>query len=257
VDDTLGACPRFRIVLVGKSGVGKSSLIANVFNIDKDKIDIAHDRAGHADIEDEYTSPENPRFILHDSMGFEPGSESNWEKVEKCLKKRQGYELPEKIHAIWFCGVTPRTGTRLLQTGDEKLLQLAKEFHIPIIAVFTKYDLLINQFFQEDPATAEEKALAFFDHSVKVLQEELVRLSIDLLVPCVKVSTEETNTKQTLINLTRLLVTSYETLSVNWRFFGSRLSRSMLARRSRFLSAKVLRSIGGISAKAAPSKARF
>jgi hypothetical protein len=114
-------------------------------------------------------------------MGFEPGSDGNWEKVQKCLKKRQGYELPEKIHAIWFCVVTPRTGTRLPQTGDEKLLQLAKEcdsgpfvawssayhrlVHIPIIAVFTKYDLLINQFFQEDPATAEEKALAFFAHS--------------------------------------------------------------------------------------------
>jgi len=84
------------------SGVGKSSLIANVFNIDNDKIDIAHDRAGHADVEDEYTSPENPRFILHDSMVFEPGSDGNWEKVQKCLKNRQGYELPEKIHAIWL-----------------------------------------------------------------------------------------------------------------------------------------------------------
>ena len=26
-----------------------------------------------------------------------------------------------------FCVVTPRTGTRLLQTGDEKLLKLAKK----------------------------------------------------------------------------------------------------------------------------------
>ena len=35
-------------------------------------------------------------------MGFEPGSEGNWEKVQDCLKTRQGYELPGKIHAIWW-----------------------------------------------------------------------------------------------------------------------------------------------------------
>jgi len=191
VDDTLGECPRFRIVLVGKSGIGKSSLIANIFNIDKDKIDIAHHQAGDADIEHEYTSLENPRFILHDSMGFEPGSNGNWEKVKKCLENRQGYKLPGKIHAIWFCVVTPRTGARLLQAGDEKLLQLAKEFQIPIIAVFTKYDLLINQFFQEDPETAEQMASASFDRSVKDLQQ-----SIDLSIPCVKVSTEDTSAKR-------------------------------------------------------------
>ncbi|KDR76572.1 hypothetical protein GALMADRAFT_66901 [Galerina marginata CBS 339.88] len=105
VDDTLGACPRFRIVL---SGIGKSSLIANIFNIDKGKIDIAHHRAGDANIDDEYTSAENPRFILHDSMGFEPGSNGNWEKVKMCLEKRQEYELPGKIHAIWWVQVAQR-----------------------------------------------------------------------------------------------------------------------------------------------------
>lgn len=35
-------------------------------------------------------------------MGFEPGSEGNWDKVQKFLKKRQGYRLPERIHAIWW-----------------------------------------------------------------------------------------------------------------------------------------------------------
>ena len=119
-----------------------------------------------------------------------------------------------------FCVVTPRTGTRLLQTGDEKLLKLAKEcesslfvawssaYHrivnIPIIGVFTKYDLLINQFYQGNPDTAEEKASASFDRSVKDLQQDLVKLSIDLSIPCVKVSTKETSAKGLSISLLQL-----------------------------------------------------
>ena len=31
-----------------------------------------------------------------------------------------------------FCVVTPRIGTRLLQTGDEKLLQLAKNVRVAL-----------------------------------------------------------------------------------------------------------------------------
>jgi hypothetical protein len=119
-----------------------------------------------------------------------------------------------------FCVVTPRTGTRLLQTGDEKLLKLAKECEsspfvawssayycvvkIPIIAVFTKYDLLINQFYQRNPETAENEALASFDRSAKDLQDDLVRLSIDLSIPCVKVSTKETSAKRLSISWLQL-----------------------------------------------------
>jgi hypothetical protein len=73
------------------------------FNGDSTKlqIDIADDRAGNANIEREYASSANPRFILHDSKGFEVGSKVNWDTVENFLQKRWQYDLPEKIHAIW------------------------------------------------------------------------------------------------------------------------------------------------------------
>jgi len=76
--------------------------------------------------------------------------------------------------------------------------------NIPIIGVFTKYDLLINQFYQGNPETAEEEASASFDRSVKELQKDLVRLSIDLSIPCVKVSTKETSAKGLPISLLQL-----------------------------------------------------
>ncbi|PPQ81883.1 hypothetical protein CVT25_013877 [Psilocybe cyanescens] len=100
VEDTLGECPRFRILLVGKSGVGKSSLIAEIFNLDKEKVKIM--LAGNAEIEYGYTSPENPRFILHDSKGFEAGSGDNWTKVEKFLEQSRKSNLLDKVHAIWW-----------------------------------------------------------------------------------------------------------------------------------------------------------
>ncbi|KAG6822396.1 hypothetical protein H0H92_014068, partial [Tricholoma furcatifolium] len=100
VDETLAGCPRFRILVAGKSGIGKSSLVRSIFNIDPDQIDISHDRAGKADINHEYKSSVNPRFILHDSQGFEHGSDENLTKVEDFLQFRQKSDLPEKIHAI-------------------------------------------------------------------------------------------------------------------------------------------------------------
>lgn len=206
VDETLGDCPKFRIVLVGKSGVGKSSLIRSMFNIDPDdktKIDISHDSPGEADIKREYTSPANPRFILHDSKGFEAGSGGNWDTVKDFLRDRRDLELPGRIHAIWFCVETPRKGGRLLQTGDEKLLQLAKEFDIPIIAVFTKYDQLVTQFSRKDKEKAEDAALKSFNDSVMELQKAWVKLSTDPSIPCIKVSTKTSkNAQQMLIDLT-------------------------------------------------------
>ena len=65
------------------------------------QIDIAHGRAGDANIKREYTSSANPRFILHDSKGFEAGSKVNWDTVEEFLQNRRQNDLPGRIHAVW------------------------------------------------------------------------------------------------------------------------------------------------------------
>ena len=66
-------------------------------------MDIAHDRIGQADISREYYSDQNPRFILHDSMGFEPGSTEKSEIVKSFLQDRAegNAMLPDQVHAIW------------------------------------------------------------------------------------------------------------------------------------------------------------
>ena len=66
-------------------------------------IDIAHDRAGKVAIGHEYYSDQNPRFILHDSMGFEPGDIEKSEIVKKFLRERAegSAKLPDQVHTIW------------------------------------------------------------------------------------------------------------------------------------------------------------
>jgi len=70
-------------------------------------------------------------------------------------------------------------GARLLQTADEDLLELAKELNIPVIVVFTKYDLLVVEQFRacshissmpERKVEATNRAASAFDEFTKGLK---------------------------------------------------------------------------------------
>ncbi|KDR86079.1 hypothetical protein GALMADRAFT_219097 [Galerina marginata CBS 339.88] len=187
VEETLRECPRFRIVLIGNSGVGKSSLVKAIFNVSLKDIEINHDRPGYAEIDRGYTSNENQRFILHDSQGFEAGSTENWIKVEKFLRGRSAMALRDQVHAIWLCKESPLEGSRVQQTGDEKLLSLAQKLGIPVVVVFTKYDYLIKEQRKDakklSKADIERKAEDCFNDRIKGLKASthasIVRVSTD------------------------------------------------------------------------------
>ncbi|CCM01007.1 uncharacterized protein FIBRA_03055 [Fibroporia radiculosa] len=145
-EEILRKCPRFRILVIGRTGVGKSSLIQQVFGI-KEAL-VSHDRPGEANIDTELTSPENDRFILHDSKGFEPGEEGNYSTVETFIKRRRAMpNLKDKLHAVWLCFAMPYAGGRLLEAGVESFLKSRDQIlgNIPLIIVFTKYDTLFGR----------------------------------------------------------------------------------------------------------------
>jgi hypothetical protein len=57
---------------------------------------------GEADIDKEIPSELNPRFVLHDSRGFEGGDISNLEIVQNFIKSRSELrDLKDQLHAIW------------------------------------------------------------------------------------------------------------------------------------------------------------
>ncbi|KIJ61888.1 hypothetical protein HYDPIDRAFT_115381 [Hydnomerulius pinastri MD-312] len=144
-EDILENCPRMRILVIGKSGVGKSSLIKEAFGVQDVKT--SDYGAGQATIGREFESNQNGRFVLHDSQGFEPGETKNWETVKTFIQERDKQpELKDKLHAIWLCIAIPTSGGRVLETATEELLHLKSEGKlgkVPIIAAFTKYDTFL------------------------------------------------------------------------------------------------------------------
>ncbi|KAH9049027.1 hypothetical protein EDB84DRAFT_1574419 [Lactarius hengduanensis] len=142
IDDIIKEVKRFRILSIGRSGVGKSTLINSIFGIDAAHVEDY--KPGRADIQQEFGSAENPFFVLHDSKGFEPGDLVNFETVCEFIQQRSQQDLPlsERIHGLWLCIETPTAGSRVLERGDEELLQFAHKNQLPIVVVFTQYDRL-------------------------------------------------------------------------------------------------------------------
>jgi hypothetical protein len=57
---------------------------------------------GDADIDHEFISPQNDKFVLHDSKGFEPGEVDNLKIVRDFIDRRRNMSAPEhQLHAVW------------------------------------------------------------------------------------------------------------------------------------------------------------
>jgi predicted GTPase len=175
-------------LVIGKTGVGKSSVINVAFGIKT--ANVSEFKAGVSDINTEIISGDNDQFVLHDSQGFEPGEDDNLEIVKNFIQSRSAMpDIKDNIHAIWLCFGIPRAGGRILETGIEQLLQL--ETQTPIIAVFTKYDLLVSRLKKDmkGSATLAEDAKKEADAIVKKACTEPLEKAAGKAVPNVTVST--------------------------------------------------------------------
>jgi hypothetical protein len=68
---------------------------------------VAHGKAGVSDINHEIIPPDNEHFVLHDSQGFEPGEEDNFQIVRNFIESRGTMpDIKDKIHAILWAAIS-------------------------------------------------------------------------------------------------------------------------------------------------------
>ncbi|KAF8126003.1 hypothetical protein EV363DRAFT_1402063 [Boletus edulis] len=145
-----------------ESGVGKSSLLHRVFGVEgivsNSTITPPRTKRGIADIDKEFISLTNERFVVHDSLGFESGDEGNMKIVKDFVARRNAMpHLKDQLHAIWLCLETPYAGGRLLEGGVDMFLQRRANIlgEIPLVVVLTKVDQLDIQL-ELDPPVNED-----------------------------------------------------------------------------------------------------
>lgn len=132
----------FRILVCGKTGVGKSTLINKVFGVEMTEESTSYAQGAH-DINKAFESPNHPGLLIHDSRGWQAGSDDELELIAKFLRHRAFQKDPaESLHVIWFC---VDSDVSRIEEADKRTFQTIAQFsnHVPVFVVGTKKDKLV------------------------------------------------------------------------------------------------------------------
>lgn len=122
---------KLNVLIVGKTGVGKSTLINAVFG---DKV--AKTGSGRPVTQEILKIEVNKNFSIYDTKGLEMKDfENTYADIENFLEEDSYKKADEQIHVIWFCIAEP---SRRIEEGEKKLFELLKQKDYTIITVITK-----------------------------------------------------------------------------------------------------------------------
>ena len=139
-------CDHFNIILIGKTGIGKSTLINGVFEFPKDGGAKTGDGKPITQEYEEFISDKRKYLRLIDSRGIEIGEngvDAVFNSTKELIEKRAREGDPDKlIHCIWYCFRS--SDLRFENIEKETLSLLMSQYNdnkLPIIIVITQnYD---------------------------------------------------------------------------------------------------------------------
>ncbi|KAI0969771.1 hypothetical protein F4678DRAFT_438136 [Xylaria arbuscula] len=210
-----------RVLVCGRAGVGKSTLINKVFGTTVTE-ESSNDHGIH-DVDEGFEMDTLPGLIVHDSRGFQSGATEEIELLEKFVKKRASAAKSEdRLDAIWFCIDVP--STRVVHEADRKIFDILDKYAraVPVILVRTMKDRFINEHYGaareqlEDAgyigeeldrrarAQAEEEFTRVKEDDIRQLEQKL-GLEKDF-APFVYTSKRDTDSIKDLVKYTIMLV---------------------------------------------------
>ncbi|KAF8489086.1 hypothetical protein F5888DRAFT_1731195 [Russula emetica] len=135
VKQVLTENPQFRILVIGKRGSGKSSLINATF-----RVNMSAAPGIGSDINLAFRPDDNHHLIVHEYSGLEPGDAHGLRTIRDFIMVRtdQSRAPAERLHAIWICIPTSDATGGSIGEGVDEILQMRRA---PVVVAFTKSDL--------------------------------------------------------------------------------------------------------------------
>lgn len=125
------AMAKLNFLIVGKTGVGKSTLINAVFGNK-----VAETGSGRPITQEITKMDVNQKFSIYDTKGLEMKDfKATYDDIKNFLEEKEQEEASEQIHIVWFC--LAELGRRI-EDGERELFELFKQKGYMTIIVITK-----------------------------------------------------------------------------------------------------------------------